>query len=186
MPIITYLSHIYYASLHDWGVILDGRNSGKETDEKKDDREEKRQRSRDVLDQASRSLHSRGWQLGCSGQSWGGRARLPTSTRKGALHPWGCLHVSLTSSIEPSLALCARHLSLWSFPSSFLLMCHVLQFPWWSGSFSREDSTSYQQTHAPSEYSTYTGWMDDSVCRETKWNTQQWGYYCVKTGMPRV
>lgn len=86
MPIITYLSHIHYASLHDWGVILDGGNSGKETDEKKDDREGKRQR-RDVLDQASRSLHSRGWQLGCSGQSWGGRARLPASTWKGALPP---------------------------------------------------------------------------------------------------
>ena len=40
--------------------------------------------------------------------------------------------------------------------------------------------------HAPSEYSAHTGWMDDSMCRETKWNTQQWGYYCMKTGMPRV
>ena len=60
MPIITYPSHIHYASLHEWGVILDGGNSGEETDEKKDDYEEKRQRRRDVLDQASRSLHSRG------------------------------------------------------------------------------------------------------------------------------
>ena len=59
MPIITHPSHIHYASLHEWGVILDGGNSGEETDEKKDDHEEKRQR-RDVLDQASRSFHSRG------------------------------------------------------------------------------------------------------------------------------
>ena len=59
MPIITYPSHIHYASLHESGVILDGGNSGEETDEKKDDHEEKRQR-RDVLDQASRSFHSRG------------------------------------------------------------------------------------------------------------------------------
>ena len=132
MPIITHPSHIHYASWHEWGVILDGGNSGEETDEKKDDHEEKRQR-RDVLDQASRSFHSRGWQLGCSGQSWGRRARLPTRTRKGALHPWGSLHVSVTSSIEPSLALCAWHLSLSNPPSTFLQRCHVLEFLWRSG-----------------------------------------------------
>lgn len=186
MPIITYPSHIHYASLHEWGVILDGGNSGEETDEKKDDYEEKRQRRRAVLDQASRSLHSRGWQPGCSGQSWGGRARLPTSTRKGALHPWGSLHVSVTSSTEPSLALCAWHLSLSNPPSTFLQRCHVLRVSLTIRSPFPRKTAHLTSKHAPSEYSAHTGWMDDSMCRETKWNTQQWGYYCVKTGMPRV
>ena len=133
MPIITHLSHIHYACLRERGVILDGGNSGEETDEKKDAHEEQRQRRRDALDQASRSLHSGGCQLGRSGQSWGRRAGLPASTRNGAPHPWGSLHVSATSSTEPFLALRAQHLSLSNPPSTFLQMCCVSEFLWWSG-----------------------------------------------------
>lgn len=169
MPIITYPSHIHYASLHEWGVILDGGNSGEETDEKKDDYEEKRQRRRAVLDQASRSLHSRGWQPGCSGQSWGGRARLPTSTRKGALHPWGSLHVSVTSSTEPSLALCAWHLSLSNPPSTFLQRCHVLEFLWRSGLlFQGRQHISPANMHLASTQHTLAEWMTPCAVKQSE------------------
>lgn len=145
MPIITHLSHIHYACLRS-GVILDGGTQGKRQMRRKMPMKNK-DRGEEMCLTRLQGAYTPEASWAASGQSWGGGAGLPASTRRGP-HPGGSLHVSATSSTGPFLGLvCSTPESVKSslhLPSFKCVVCQSFSDD--QVSFSREDSTSTQQT----------------------------------------